>query len=91
MWGHPLIRVAFSHIIDLNIRYAAGTFTACEERSFLPEYQDQCGALSKTHESERRKRLGQAELNTVNGLLADQAIIQLLKWMHSEGENCDEP
>ncbi|MBR4332360.1 MAG: hypothetical protein IKP72_06780 [Clostridia bacterium] len=86
-----MIRVAFSHIIDLNIRYAAGTFTACEERSFLPEYQDQCGALSKTHESERRKRLGQAELNTVNGLLADQAVIQCRKQLHHEGENCDEP
>lgn len=42
-------------------------------------------------EHEAAKWLRKTELDTVNWLPADQAIIQLLKQLHSEGDECNEP
>lgn len=42
-------------------------------------------------EHEAAKWLRKTELDTVNWLPADQAIIQLLKKLHTEGDECDEP
>ena len=42
-------------------------------------------------EHEAAKWLRRTELDTVNWLPADQGIIQLLKELHTEGDECDEP
>ena len=42
-------------------------------------------------EHEAAKWLQRAELDTVNWLPADQSIIQLLKQLHTEGDECNEP
>ena len=42
-------------------------------------------------EHEAAKWLRKTELDTVNWLPADQTIIHLLKQLHSEGDECNEP
>ena len=83
---------------ELNTRIAVGKKLTTIEYDY-PEFHLSMDCFLATviegdlvlKEHEAAKWLRRTELDTVNWLPADQAIIQLLKQLHTEGDECDEP
>ena len=83
---------------ELNTRIAVGKKLTTIEYDY-PEFHLSMDCFLATviegdlvlKEHEAAKWLRKTELDTVNWLPADQAIIQLLKQLHTEGDECDEP